>query len=309
MSLKKSIFDSYHEKKLFKHLNSVWEGTFNIYPQLSFTKIFDIETLKVSCREKNFLLKTNIDYTICDKNDRPLMCIEFDGLCHGYSRDGKYIQIKEEPFKNQGLSRKEKMELKLRIAKEHNFPFYIVSYSETKYITERIHLAVIDSIIGQAIANMQLPRKVSEYIERDKDILDRLNEYAYHEYIQDLVLDAEVELELDWDPISRKKAEIMGILFSKRIMKRYSFRYFSEPELPEDDPFDIEGLKKRVEAWKTIEWHCCEVTCETIKGLVTEKAKVRNFEGGFASPIIIAKNIAELIAFFRVAIQNGIYNF
>jgi hypothetical protein len=125
MSLRKSIFDNENERELYENLKSRWGKIFNIYPQLPFTKIFDINTLKnVDEKEKDFLLKTNIDYTICDKKDRPLMCIEFDGMGGGYSREGKYIpNLKIIPLKGRER-RKMKLELKLRIAKEHQFPFY-----------------------------------------------------------------------------------------------------------------------------------------------------------------------------------------
>jgi len=216
MSLKKSIFDSYHEKQLFGHLNSVWNDQFNIYPQLPFTKIFNIETLNVNQREKDFLLKTNIDYTICDKKDEPLMCIEFDGWSHGYNRGGEYIQIVKDPL------RKKKLELKLRIAMEHRFPFYIVSYHEKVYLLENIHMTIIDGIIGQTIARMKFQDKIDEYLESSEDFLSSLSEYESHEYVQSLVTSAEVELELTWDPIAKKAAEIDHLLITRGIVPNSS---------------------------------------------------------------------------------------
>ena len=301
MSLKKHIFDGYHEKELFKHLNSMWKDKFNIYPHLPFTKIFDIDTLTISQNEKDFLLKTNIDYTICDKEDKPLMCIEFDGLSHGYNRGGKYIQIKEDPL------RKKKLELKLKIAIEHGFPFYIISYPEKRYLSEEIHLTVIDGIIGETIAKMKFEEKINEYLEDSKDILSFISGYERDEYIQDLAISAEVELELTWNPISKKVAQIERILYNKGIISGYSFKYLSKPELPEiRGVFDIERVVKRLKAWKNIKWHGCEVSCKTPKGKSTEQAWVRNFEGMLASPLIIVKNIAELLAFYKAAILNGI---
>ena len=301
MSLRNSIFDGSHEKELFKHLNSVWGNVFNIYPQLPFTKIFDIKTLKVSRKERDFLLKTNIDYTICNNRDRPLMCIEFDGMCHGYSRDGRYIQIVPDPV------RKKKLELKLKIAKEHSFPFYIISYNETTYISEQIYLAIIDSIIGQTMTSILFPKKVNEYLEGAKDFTGTMDKGEVHDYIQDLIINAEVDLELTWDPVSRKASEIEKLLILKGILKRYSYRFLSKPDLPEiKDICDVEGLKKRMKAWDNIEWQGCEVICETPMGKVMERVWVRNFEGAYVSPIIIAKNIAELITFYKVAVQSGV---
>ncbi len=301
MSLRKCVLDGYHERELFGHLNSIWKDNFNIYPQLPFTKIFDIETLNINHKERDFLLKTNIDYTVCDKEDKPLLCIEFDGLSHGYNRGGEYIQIVKDQL------RKKKLELKLKIAMEHRFPFYIISYDEKTYLLEKIHLAVVDGIIGETIAKMKFRDKINEYLEDSKDTLNSMSEYERYEYIQDLVTLAEIELELTWNPISKKAAEIEGVLINKGIISGLSSKHLSIPELPEiKNIFDIEGIKQRQKVWKDIKWHGCEVSCETPKGKVTEQAWVRNFEGMLASPLIIVQNIAELLAFYKAATLNGI---
>lgn len=305
MSLKKHIFDSHQEKKLFKHLNSIWRRSLNIYPQLPFTKIFNIETLKIKPKEKDFLLKTNIDYTICDKEDKPLMCIEFDGLSKGFNRGGEYIQLIKDTL------RKKKLELKLKIALEHNFPFYIISYDERKYISENIHLTVLDGIIGQTIAKMGFQNKINEYLERSSKEVSTMSKYEKDEFIQDMVISAEVELELSWDPIARKAAKLNHILIANGIISSWSSKYLSEPELPEIKlDSNIEDLKesldKRLESWNDIMYHGCEVECETSKGRVKERAWIRNFEGMLVSPLIIVKNIAELLAFYKAATINEI---
>ncbi|MBA7533708.1 hypothetical protein ES705_25951 [subsurface metagenome] len=301
MSLKQKIFSGFHEEQLFQHINSRWSDNFNVYPELPFSKIFDISSLRVNKKERDFLLKTNIDYTICDEQNRPLMSIEFDGWSHGYNRGSEYIQIKQDPL------RKRKLELKLRIASEHNYPFYIIAHKEKGFISEKIHLTVIDGIIGQTVAKMKLQEKIEEQIEFRQDLLESLNEIERHEYIQDVVISTEVELELKWDPIANMAAEIEHILFEQNIPVATSFKPLSKPELPEiRDIFDLEELKKRFKAWEEIKWHGYEVTCETRKGKVTEKAWVRNFEGMWASPLIISKNIAELLALYRATTLNGI---
>ncbi|QTA37579.1 DUF2726 domain-containing protein [Thermosipho ferrireducens] len=293
MGLKKSIFDSYSEKKLFEHIDSIWKDKLIIYPQLPFTKIFDIKKLNVDQKERNFLLKTNIDYTICDKNYKPLMCIEFDGIGRGYSKEGKYIQLKKDLKRKK---RKWKLELKLKIAREHCFPLYIISYEEVEYISEEIHLAVIDGIIGQTIANMQIPIKIGEYLKDNQDILSSMGEYERNEFIQDLVISAEVEQELTWDPIAKKAAEIGNILFTNGITNNYGYRFLSKPELP----------NKRINSYNRIEWIGCEAWCETPKGKITSKVWIRNFEGILVSPLSIVKNIAELSVYYKTAIKNGV---
>ena len=301
MSIKGNIFDGFHERELFKHLNSRWNKYFNIYPQLPFTKIFDIKGLNISEKEKDFLLKTNIDYTICEKEDKPIMCIEFDGMSHGYSKENKYIQIRPDSM------RKKKLELKIKIASEHYFPFYIVSYEEKRYVSEKIYLSVVDGIIGQTIAKLDFKDLMEKYISEERDALEAMNEYERHEKIQDMVTYAEVDLELNWDPIAKMASEIESILFQRNIACSTTYRPLSRPELPNFKGIeDIEGFKKRIEAFKNIEWHGYEVICETHKGKVRETAWVRNVESNWASPMIIAKNIAELLALYSAAILNGI---
>jgi len=291
MTLKENIFDGYNEKVLFRHLNSIWKKYFNIYPQLPFTKIFDIKTLDIQENERNFLLKTNIDYTVCDKNDKPLICIEFDGLSGGYNREGEYIQVKEDPL------RKKKLELKLKIAIEHHYPFYIISFPEKKFISEKINLTVIDGIIGQTIAkkNFQDKKKeIQRYLDNNVETLRSMSEYELKEHVDDLVISSEVETELTWDPIARRAAELFHVLFTKRIITGYSPEFQSKPEFWKLK--DINGIK----------WYGCKVSCDTPNGKVIERAWVRNFEGGLASPIIIVRNIAELLAFNKAADINGI---
>ena len=85
------------------------------------------------------------------------------------------------------------------------------------------------------------------------------------------------------------------------------FKPFTKPELPEiKDLFDIEGLEKRLEAYKNVEWVGCEVSCETPKGIVKEKVEVRNFEDEFIEPYSIACSIAMLLAYHEIAVLNGI---
>lgn len=300
MAVKQNIFDNESEKRIFKHLNSTWKDKFNIYPQLPFSKIFIMESLKnINEKEREYLLKTNVDYTICDKSDKPLMCVEFDGWSHGYSRDGEYIQIIKDP------RRKKKLELKLKIAREHSFPFYIISYDEISYISEKIHLTVLDGIIGQTMVGLFFQKKIDEYL---KDIdLNSMTEWEREVYLQNLVTDIECELELTFDPIAKKAAEIEWVVFEKKIATGWGYKFLEKPELPSiKDLNDLEGLKRRIEAWKYVKWVGCEAYCETKMGKIIQRTWVRNFEGMGVSPLTIVRNIAELLVFYKVAIENGI---
>jgi len=297
MSLKESIFDGYHEKELCKHLESMWKNKFNIYPQLPFTKIFDIDTLSINHYEKEFLFKTNIDYTICDKKDKPLMCIEFDGLGKGYNRGAEYIQIVEYPH------RKKRLELKLKMAMENNLPFYIISYDEKTDISDKIHLTVIDGIIGQTIARMNTQDKINEYLESHKDSLESMDESEFNEYIEDIITLAEIETELTWDPIAKKASEIKNILFDKEIILRYGLKLLTSESLEMKDIYDIDNQQKTAE---DIKRYGCEVSCETPKGRVVKQSWIRNFGVTSFLPLTIVENISTLLAFYEAATLNGV---
>jgi hypothetical protein len=219
------------------------------------------------------------------------MCIEFDGICKGYNKGDKYIQ--EEP---DGL-RKLKMELKLRIAKEHDFPFYVVSYDESDQISEEIRLTVLDGIIGQTLVHTNLLNKISELDNNNTDIM---NESDYKEYVEDLLLQAEVQLEFEHDPIVQKTGEMHELLLNAGINSCYTIRHFWIPELPtlslEFNKIDKESVDKFIDAWNKVQWHGCEVFNENgVKGT----ARVRNFEG-HASPLVVVENIAKLLFFHKL---------
>jgi len=298
-----SNFDSIAEKKVFKHIESVWGKDYRIYPQLPFTKIFAIDTLNITAEERDYLLKTNIDYTICDINDKPIMCIEFDGWCHGFNKGGKYVSIIEDPI------RKLKFELKLKIAIEHNYPFYIVSYDEDQkyYISEKNYLTVLDGIIGQTISRIHFEEKIKEYQQAYRFTIDSLKGPEQQNFIQDMVTSAEVELEMTFDPIVKRASAIETALNRKNIILITGHKRLSDPELPElKDMFDTEDFQKRLHAMKDCKRIGCEAFCETPKGIVKETVWIRNFESMDASPLTIVVNIADLLVFSKTAQIYGI---
>jgi hypothetical protein len=217
-----------------------------IYHNLPFAIIFDINTIDLKKYTNNihlwkrFLLMTSVDFVVCNEKNKPLMCIEFDGISGGYNKGTKYFQDRNDK------KRKNKLELKLKIAKDHNLPFYIISYEETWDLSESfdesdldsINLTVVDGIIGQTMKHQLLEDKVKEYLDFYDDSLNSMVEFEKNEFIQGLVIDAEVELELKWDPIAIKAAIIEGILSQKGIISTGGHRFIYKPELPQIKGFN-----------------------------------------------------------------------
>lgn len=308
MVLKETVFGSKSEEKVFEHLNSVWKDKFNIYHNLPFAQIFDVKSINLRDYVddiplwKRFLLMTSVDYVICDKKNKPLMCIEFDGMCGGYNKGTNYFQ--NNPDKN----RKHKLELKLRIARNHIFPFYIVSYEETEPLSKKskynldLNLTVVDAIIGQTMKHYLLQDKVEEQLDLYEDYLDSMSEYEKNEFIQERIIDAEVELELIWDPIAIKAAKLGQILYSKGLVTSgHGYRFIEKPKAPNIKGFnDYEGLEKRIEALEKVEWQGCEVWWEIPDGKIFKQVWIRNFGGISASPLIITENLADLLTLYEI---------
>jgi len=298
MAIKKTIFNSKYEEQLYKSIESNWNSEFRIIPQLPPQQIFDLESLNITSDEKDFLYKSSIDFTVCDLLNKPIMSLEFDGICRGISRMGEFVDGKE----TDDTTRKKKLDLKLRIAREENYPFYVVSYMEKNFISNKSYLSVIDGIIGQTIAHSKLDiNELMEHFQSDIDALE--NDEDKHEFIQDVILNAEIENEMTWDPIVKRSSHIRNVLREHNVYANgQKYEYFSEPTRTEIfGGKGKQGNQDLSEDYKKIKWFGCRMTIDYVKNSVTKSVKIRNFEGSHASPLIIAQNIAELSALEEIA--------
>lgn len=296
--IRKSVFGSRGEKELFTSLHTQWGSKFDLWPSLPFAQIIDVGTVGHYLKEKerDFFLKTNIDYTLCTRSGRPILSIEFDGLGKGFSRRGEYVQqaATVDPH------RKLKLDLKLKVAQNENYPFFVVSFEESKVLDQDISLTIVDGIIGQVLAKQEFRKSVETLYEDNRDRIESLPSSSQHEYIQDLVLDAETIAELKWDPIAVLAAKYDHEAYEKGIIKSYKTEYLNDPELPHGDAFtDPVILEKRIVAMKNAVRVGCRIIADTTKIAIIETVWLRNFEDTIVSPLHIASNIAELLVFKR----------
>lgn len=296
MTVRSTIFGGANEKELFHSIGSQWHSNFSVYPQLPFYAVFDLGNQYLTDKQVSFLMKTSVDYTLCTQEGKPLLCIEFDGEGHGFSRNGEYIQV----HPSRDRYRKLKLDLKLKIAQSHGFPLYVVSYDEKVPISQDMHLTVVDGIIGQTLKHQYLPQIAKEWLDDEESSLDELSKFEQDERIQDIVLGAEMTAELDWDPIAKRCAELEEELFRRGVYKGDQYEFVSDPELPDYDWHTGKGFQARIAAWKNVRRWGCKYTAHTTLGDFSETAWVRNFEGASASPMSIAENIAGLLAYNRV---------
>ena len=111
MGTNKQVFGSGAERSNYYKLSRQWGSAYRIYHNLPFLNVFNTkgllnakklgswsalldpnepEHLTIGDIDSQRLKKTSIDYTLCDTNDRPLLCIEFDGMKDGYNVGTEY---------------------------------------------------------------------------------------------------------------------------------------------------------------------------------------------------------------------------
>ena len=222
MGIKHNVFASKAEKKNFEKLVRTWSSTYRIYHNLPFLNIFTLRNigdysdpwnpvpLNLTDREIAVLKKTTVDYTLCNSEDSPVICIEFDGLQNGFSVGTDYYpnsaSCKRRPWRRANL------ELKLRVAHGSLFPYFVVGSQQFKDITPHARLTIVDGIIGVVLSNIAVRKRFNlgfdpQDIGYSKDEFSNLPSRIQEELIQDWVTGVEVEMEFEHNPITRKRAE------------------------------------------------------------------------------------------------------
>jgi len=112
--------------------------------------VFYLDSVTLTEREKGWLKKTSIDYTLCDELDKPIICIEFDGMQQGFNIGRNYhTDIPSDQW------RKTIFELKLNIAHSSSFPMFIFNSDCFKNLSNEIKLTAVDAIIGEVLVNLK----------------------------------------------------------------------------------------------------------------------------------------------------------
>lgn len=298
MGRKRSVFDSDSEREYFFKIKSIWNKRgFEVYPQLPFSKILEIDTLDVNSKERKFLLMTNIDITLC-RDNQAILSIEFDGVSYGFSRYGKYVQVKDY---SQDMNRKLKLDLKISLCEKDKYPFYVVSYDEFYHPDSTTQLTIIDGIIGQTLANLDFRNKIDGAIEDNRAYIENLSHDEHYWVVQDIITDQEIESEYEWDPIVQKNAEMFNLLHENGYKPiGWSQGHMEYPEAYSPPSFfDIKGLHKRLEDIKNAEKIGCKYAVKIDNTEYTAEFWMRNIDGSFASPLLITEHIAEMLAYTK----------
>jgi hypothetical protein len=206
MGIRETVFGSKQEHSAFKKLKDAWIDKLNIYHNLPFLNLIEftdsdeqivVHDISLSEEEIEFLKHTSVDFVFCNKRDRPLCCIEFDGLADGFSMGNTYI-----PRKSKGSlsSRARKFQLKLRVANGFGLPFFVLGSTDFGALSDKSKLTIADAIVGSVLSSNSIHKKLSNgfhpgMIGMTEAEFDLLSESEQHEMIGHWVFNIEIESE------------------------------------------------------------------------------------------------------------------
>jgi hypothetical protein len=294
MGVRKIVFGSKEEKKRFIQLQKTWGKKYNIYHNLPFLNVFttkedifnnEYEPLILTDAEYDLLKKTSIDFTICDKNDNPLICLEFDGLQDGFNVGTTY-QLRDGSSSLKG--RRVLIELKLRVAHGSRFPYLVLGSEEFRGFSDALCLTIADGLIGEVMSMREVQEHVSAGFD-PKDCgysieeFDPLSDTEKYEIIGNWIAQIEIESDFKHNPIVTEAARL-----SRELAVSGHSYYFSNDK----------GIDK--EKWISLD-------CEVISAL-NGKAKANICLPDFKTPFCgatahVAMEIAELLALDKLRKQ------
>ncbi len=247
MASKASVFASKAERTNFEKLSRAWGKKYRLWHNIPFLNVYNTSDLldPVTCnpltvepQDFQRLKKTSIDYVLCDSDDAPLVCIDFDGIGNGFSRGLEYVSAREDEW------RKRIMNLKLTVAHGSDLcsykavPYFVVGNHEFKDLTSRVKLTIVDGIIGEALAYRAVGEIFSNGFEASmvgmtSEEFEDLTEAERSEQIQDWVFANELACEAKHSHLFKANGRMMQALREQGIFE-YGCRieYLSDPPVP-----------------------------------------------------------------------------
>jgi hypothetical protein len=292
MPVHDSIFGSKSEEIGYRDIKRTWGDEYAVYPQVPWAQLFDLEPAQWR-GTTNFFYQTSVDYVLC-KNGRPLLAIDFDGLGRGCDRAFKYVQVEA----TKDRRRKEKFDVKLRCARDNDFPYHIVSYEEFQPIGET-HLTVVDAIISNVLV-------------RAADTGQDLNDGATlgrfripgtkYDVPLDIFDDHTVAMNVRHNKFWHKTFQVKDQIQSMTGTAAYdvSYKASGHPALPGVpkhpwDESDMPALWRRITAFAMADWcGCTAVMVDTPVGEVSATFQMRNV-GKTTETLTVAQEIADLM--------------
>ncbi len=295
MKSRSTIFDSAAEQELFESIEGAWEPKFRLYPHIPFANLIDLDPHLLSAEELTFLHKTTVDYALISSAGEPLLGIEFDGLGHGLTRGGCYIQAVPT---DRDKSRAWKLDLKARVANAAAFPLLVISFQEKTSLDREQNLTVTHAVIGAFLARRDTMPRVQELLGEHQDWIASLSDDERDAQIENMVLAAELDADMAYNPIVRRAAELSDEIESLEPICSDRWCYETDPPRPPNaDPMMHGCNREAFETWwRSVRRFGCTYTIKTVRREVTRTVWFRNLNCVGISPFGLLEDIAHVVA-------------
>ncbi len=290
MGVKRHVFGSNAERAAYKKLQQRWGDSYSLYSNLPFLMVFDPKN-EVSSREFDHLKKTSIDFTLCDDSDKPLVCIEFDGMQDGFNVGTKYRAAEPtDPWRDTIMS------LKLKVAHGSLFPYFVVGYREFKDISEAVQVCVVDTLIGTVLADQALRKRAHifkpEEVGFTEEEFDLLSPIDQDEVIQNWFIGIEVETDFSYNPVFAAADSLYQRLRRQLGSLERAWRYMYQPNT--DNKVTPSERARLVDKAILLGAECTVTTQEF--GIIRRAVWLPNFSTPGFSAYGFLNELAELVA-------------
>lgn len=292
MGVKQHVFGSNAERAVWYKLSRRWGDSHTLYPNLPFLMVFEMRALAgITPQELGRLKKTSIDFTLCDATDKPLLCIEFDGLQDGFNIGAKYRAAEPtSPWRDTITS------LKLRVAHGFGFPYLVVGSDQFRDISEAVRLCVVDAVIGSVLAKQALGERARSFTPADVGMTDgafeALSPSDQDELIAQWFIGAEAEADCAHNPIFAAQHDLLMALRKRLGAMQSTVRYVYKPDI--DDTETPQHRARLMDNAMYIGGRCTVTTPQF--GAVTRTVWLPNFKTPGFSPYGFLDELAKLVA-------------
>jgi hypothetical protein len=303
MGVKQHVFGSNAERRAWGKLSRRWGDRYTLYPNLPFLMVFDKDNLvdasawpkpqppvAITPQEFGWLKKTSNDFTLCDANDKPLVCIEFDGMQDRFNIGAKYRAADPtNPWRDMIMS------LKLKVAHGSLFPYFVVGSDQFRDISEAVQLCVVDAIIGSVLAGQALTTRTATFTPADVGMttqeFEALAPGEQDELVQDWLIGMEADADATYNPIFAAKHDLWRNLSRRFGTVRHTIRYLYQPAIDEaETPLNRARLMDKAVLIGS------ECTVTTVQfGAATKTVWLPNFNTPSFSPYGFLDELAELV--------------
>ncbi len=214
-----SIVENYRSAKTIKNF---WSEDYDLHALVPAKEVIKLNKSKsLDAVEKCYLNGINFNYTLYKKEDvYPLMSIDFKGIGYRFGEDAGYIELRPD---NRFKDKERPYKLKLKAAKEFQYPYFIISICREDEIDKKAHIKIIEGIIENFISKNDFEKKANELFRKDIKLIGKFKPFEIKKYIIDFII---IPLEKNIGQKHNRFKDIVSIYERKIIKKGAIIRSF-----------------------------------------------------------------------------------